>query len=140
MEPVIISKYVEYQNISGHAGITVKEKGLVIDKENPVLAASVDGEVTDPTNKYHPVGNIEAKYKLFPSKLKEQDEKVPLLKTLAQHTRNFCLQITESKLTKKKHSYYIQVQGDMAITRQSLSDFVVYTTFMDHEGIHIDLL
>ena len=101
MEPVIISKYVEYQNISGHAGITVKEKGLVIDKENPVLAASVDGEVTDPTNKYHPVGNIEAKYKLFPSKLKEQDEKVPLLKTLAQHTRNFCLQITESKLTKK---------------------------------------
>ena len=63
MEPVIISKYVEYQNISGLAGITVKEKGLVIDKENPVLAASVDGEVTDPTNKYHPVGNIEAKYK-----------------------------------------------------------------------------
>ena len=57
----------------------MKEKGLVIDKENPVLAASVNGEVTDPTNKYHPVGNIEAKYKLFPSKLKEQvDEKVPL--------------------------------------------------------------
>ena len=26
----------------------------------------------------------------------------------------------------------------MAITRQSLSDFVVYTTFMDHEDIHID--
>ena len=26
----------------------MKEKGLVIDKENPVLAASVDGEVTDP--------------------------------------------------------------------------------------------
>ena len=106
MEPVIISKYVEYQNINGHAGITVKEKGLVIDKENPVLAASVDGEVTDPTNKYHPVGNIEAKYKLFPSKLKEQDEKVPLLKTLAQHTRNFCLQITESKLTKKTFILY----------------------------------
>ena len=40
----------------------MKEKGLVIDKENPVLAASVNGEVTDPTNKYHLVlvGNIEA--------------------------------------------------------------------------------
>ena len=110
MEPVIISKYIEYQNINGHGGITVKEKGLVIDKENPVLAASVDGKVTDPTNKHHPEGNIEAKYKLFPSKLKEQvDEKVPLLKTLAQHTRNFCLEITESKLKLKKkyiHTIY----------------------------------
>ena len=74
MEPVIISKYIEHQNIDAHEGITVKEKGIVIDKENPVLAASVDGEVTYPTNKYHPVGNIEAKYKLFPSKLKETGE------------------------------------------------------------------
>ena len=54
MEPVIISKYIEYQNIKSYGGITVKEKGVVIDKKNPVLAASVDGEVTDPTNKYHP--------------------------------------------------------------------------------------
>ena len=86
------------------------------------------------------MGNIEAKYKLFPSKLKEQvDERVPLLKTLAQHTRNFCLEITDSKLKlKKKHSYYIQVQGGMAITRQSWCDFVVYTTFMNHEDIHIE--
>lgn len=53
MEPVIISKYIEYQNINGHGSITVKEKGLVIDRENPVLAAStVDGEVTDSINKY----------------------------------------------------------------------------------------
>ena len=50
MEPVIISKYIEHQNIDGHEGITVKEKGLIIDKENPVLALSVDGEVTDPSN------------------------------------------------------------------------------------------
>ena len=86
----------------------MKEKGLVIDKENPVLATSVDGEVTDPTNKYHPVGNIEAKYNLFPSKLKEQvDEKVPLLKTLAQHTWNFCLEITDSKLKLKKNIHTI---------------------------------
>ena len=39
--------------------VTVKKKGLVIDKENPVLAASIDGQVTDPTNKYHSVVNIE---------------------------------------------------------------------------------
>ena len=141
MEPVIISKYIEHQNIHGHEGITVKEKGLIIDKENPVLAASVDGEVTDPSNKYHPVGNIEAKYKLFPSKLKEQvdTKQVQLLKTLAKHTKNFCLEITESGLKlKEKHSYYIQVQGGMAITRQPWCDLVVYTTFLNHEDIHIE--
>jgi len=72
MEPVIIRKYIQHKNNSGHKGITVVEKGLVINKENPVLAASVDGEVNDPTNKFHPVGNIEAKYKLFSTALKEQ--------------------------------------------------------------------
>ena len=92
MEPVIISKYIEHQNIDGHERITVKEKGLIIDKESPMLATSVDGEVTDPSNKYHSVGNIEAKYKLFPSKLKEQvdTKQVPLLKTLGKHTKNLC--------------------------------------------------
>ena len=65
MEPVIIGKYIQHQEHNGHEGITVKDKGLVIDKDNPVLAASVDGEVSDPTNKYHPIGNLEAKYKLL---------------------------------------------------------------------------
>ena len=106
----------------------MKEKGLSIDKENSVLAASVDGEVTDSSNKYHPVGNIEAKYKLFPSKLKEQVHKkqVQLLKNLARYTKKFCLEITESGLKlKEKHSYYIQVQGGMAITRQPRCELVV---------------
>lgn len=141
MEPVIISKYIKHQTIHGHEGITVKEKGLIIDKENPVLAASVDGEVTHPSNKYHPAGNIEAKYKLFQSKLKEQvdTKQVQLLKTLAKHTKNFCLEITESGLKlKEKHSYYIQVQGGMAITRKPWCDLVVCTTFMNHEDIHIE--
>ena len=58
-----------------------------------MLAASVDDEVTDPSNKYHSVGDIEAKYKLFPSKLKEKvdTKQVQFLKTLAEHTKNFCL-------------------------------------------------
>jgi len=92
----------------------VKDKGLVIDKDNPALAASVDGEVSDQTNKYHPIGNLEAKYKLSPSKLKEQvdTKQTSLLKVLAKHTKNFCLEITESGLRlKQKHSYYKQVQG-----------------------------
>ena len=140
MEPVIIDKYIHHQENNGHGGITVKDKGLIIDKDNPVLAASVDGEVSDPTNRYHPTGNLEAKYKLFPSKLKEQvdTKQTSLLKVLAKHTKNFCLEITESGLRlKQKHSYYKQVQGGMAITRKPWCDFVVCTYFMNREDIHI---
>ena len=114
MEPVIIGKYIQHQEHNGREGITVKDKGLVIDKDNPVLGASVDGEVSDPTNKYHPIGNLGAKYKLFPSKLKEQmdTKQSSLLKVLAKHTKNLCLEITESGLRlKQKHLYYKQVQG-----------------------------
>ena len=117
------------------------EKGLVIDKENPVLAASVDGEVNDPSYKFHPVGNIEAKYKIFPTALKEQVNTTQnsLLTTLAKHTKSFCLEITESGLRlKQKHSYYIQVQGNMAITQKPRCDFVVYTSFMNHEDMHAE--
>ena len=89
------------------------------------------------------MGNIEGKDKLFPSKLKERldTKQVQLLKTLANHTMKFCLEITESGLRlKEKHSYYIQVQWSMAITRQAWCDLVVYTTFMNHEDIHIETL
>ena len=58
--------------------------------------------------------NLEAKYKLFPSKLKEQvdTKQTSFLKVLAKHTKNFCLEITESGLRLKQTlSYYKQVQG-----------------------------
>ena len=51
MEPVITGKYIQHQENNGHEGITVKDKGLVIAKDNPVLAASVDGEVSEVTSK-----------------------------------------------------------------------------------------
>ena len=87
MEPVIIGKYIQHQENNGHEGITVKDKGLVIDKDNPVLAAGVDGEVSDPTNKYHPIGYLVAKYQLFPSKLKWIQSKVHYLKLLQNTPR-----------------------------------------------------
>ena len=66
-------------------------------------------------------------------------KQVQLLKTLAKCTKNFCLEITELGLKlKEKHSYYIQVQGGMAITRQPWCDLLVYTTFLNHEDIHIE--
>ena len=64
-----------------------------------------------------------------------------LLKVVAEHTKNFCLEITESGIRlKQKHSYYKQVQGGMAITRKPGCDFDAYTYFMNREDIHIEII
>ena len=60
-EPIIKAKYIAKQLETGHTGIKVSEKGLIIDRKNPLLAASIDGEVYDPTAKHSPVGNLEMK-------------------------------------------------------------------------------
>ena len=60
-----------------------------------------------------------------------------LLEVLAKHTKNFCLEITESGLRlKQTHLYYIQ--GSTAITRKPWCDFVMCTYFMNRDDIHID--
>ena len=52
-------KYIAKESENGHTGIKLSEKGLIIDRKNPLLAASIDGEVYDPTAKHSPVGNLE---------------------------------------------------------------------------------
>ena len=47
LEPVIKDKYVEYQLNHGHLGLCVAEKGVVVDQDNALWGASVDGEVHD---------------------------------------------------------------------------------------------
>ena len=69
LEPIIKVKYIAKQFETGHTGIKVSEKGLIIDRKNPLLASSIDGEVYDPKAKRSPVGNLEMKYKQFPSRL-----------------------------------------------------------------------
>ena len=62
-----------------------------------------------------------------------------LLVTLATKTKNFCLELTDSGLRlKKKHPYYSQVQGGMAIRRMQWCDFVVYTYTSVVEDIHVE--
>ncbi|XP_044179011.1 uncharacterized protein LOC114971244 [Acropora millepora] len=117
LEPVIKDKYVEYPLNHGHLGLCVEEKGVVIDQDNAFLAASVDGEVHDPSNTGSPVGNLEMKYKLFPEK-GDPENNTRLLVTLATKSKNCCLELTDSGLRlKRKHPYYSQVQGGMAIRR-----------------------
>ena len=135
---MIKDKYVEYQLNHGHLGVWVEEKGVVIDQDNAFLATSVDGEVHDPSNTGSPVGNLEMKYKLFPEKV-DPENNTRLLVTLATKTKNFCLELTDSGLRRKrKHPYYSQVQGGMAIRRMQWCDFVVYTYTLAAEDIHVE--
>ena len=118
--------------------LCIDENGVVIDEENTFLAASIDGEVHDPNNTGSPVGNLEMKYKLFPEKIAPENN-TWLLVTLATKTKNFELELTNSGLRlKRKHPYYSQVQGGMAIRRMQRCDFVVYIYTSAAEDIHVE--
>ena len=131
-------RYVKYQLNHGHLGLCVKEKGVVIDQDNAFLAASVDGEVHDPSNTGSPLGNLEMKYKLFQEKVDPKNN-IRLLVTLATKTKNVCLELTDFGLRlKRKHPYYSQVQGGMAIRIMQWCDFVVYTCTPAAEDIHVE--
>ena len=67
LEPIIKEKYIAKHFANGHIGKKVSEKGLIIDGENPLLTASIDGEVYDPTAKHSPVGNLELNINNFPA-------------------------------------------------------------------------
>ncbi|XP_015754509.1 PREDICTED: uncharacterized protein LOC107334120 [Acropora digitifera] len=138
LEPVIKDKSVEYLLNHGHLGLCVEEKGVGIDQDNAFLQASVDGEVHDPSNIGSPVGNLEMKCKLFLEK-GDPENNTRLLVTLATKSKNFCLEVIDSGLRlKRKHPYYSQVQGWMAIRRMQWCDFVVYTYTSAAEDIHVE--
>ena len=138
LEPVIKEKYIHAQLQNGHAEIAVHQRGLIIDKSCPLLAASIDGEVCDPDARHSATGNIEMKYIVFPQKL-HAEENVPLLYSVASHIKNACLHLQDNKAClKKKHHYYAQVQGGMGITKKPWCDFVVYTKHLGQEDLHIE--
>ena len=91
---------------------------MIIDRKNPLLAASIDGEVYDPTAKHSPVKNLEMKYKQFPSRLcTQQTIEDNLLHFIAKHAKDSCLQITSNRLKlKTRHHHYAQVHGGMGIS------------------------
>lgn len=114
----------------------------MIDKMNPLIAASVDGEVHDPTARDSAVGNLEMKYKQFPKNLEEfigNDEKPKLLCILAKNKKGFCLENQNGSLKlRTDHKHYAQVQGGLGVTGRPWSDFVVYTYYKGYEDIYIE--
>ena len=121
MEPVAIAQYVQHQNTHGHPGLTVSSSGFIRSASHPFLGASPDGVVYDPSNSQQPFGFVEVK---SPYKVRN------ILPAQACSTLGFFCTIdgTGHLQLKKNHSYYAQVQGQMAVGQRPWCDFVVYTT------------
>ena len=133
-------KYIAKQLETGHTGIKVSENGLINDRKNPLLAAIIDGEVYDPRAKHSPVGNLEMKYKQFPSRLCTQQKiEDKLLHFIAKQAKDSCLQITSNGLKlKTRHKYYVQIQGGMGISGRQWSDLAVCCYYRNMEDLHIE--
>ena len=61
MEPLAISKYREYQQSNGHPDLTVCASGFIVNTAHPILGASPDGAVYDPSSTLQPYGFLEIK-------------------------------------------------------------------------------
>ena len=101
-----------------HPGINVRKSGLVIDGERGYLACSPDGVITcthcSPTQ-----GLLEVKCP-FAHRFETAEE------ACADDT--FCCDIVNGEVKlKRKHKYYLQVQGQMAVTGKKWCDFVIWT-------------
>ena len=100
-------------------GIATSQSGLVISTENPWLAASPDGLVTDPTEN-PPQGIVEFKnpYSVRNNTIYEA----------TSSKKGFCLKVddeTGELSLKTNHEYFYQVQSTMYCTQRQWCDIVI---------------
>ena len=102
-----------------------------------LLAASIDGEVSNPTARLGAIGNLEMKYIQFPSKIPQPDGRKDLQHIIAENKKNSCLEITNTGLRlKTRHHYYAQIKGGMGISGRQWCDLAVYTYCGNIEDLH----
>ena len=123
-ENVSVTEYIEQKKKTEkkkNENMKFEKMGLVISKEQPLLAASPDGRISDAKGNS---GLIEIKNILYNK---------PLSLTQAAKMKSvniFCLEInpnSELLSLKKKHNYYYQCQGLLYATKCEWIDFVVRT-------------
>ena len=94
--------------------------GFTICQQYPFLGATPNGGVYDPTNLEHPFGLLEVK---CPYSHKEHTP------VEACSNSKFCCELNDGTIRlKNNHSYFCQIQGQMAICKRQWCDFVIYTT------------
>ena len=126
-EQTAVREYIAHQQSHGHLQLTVAPSGFLISSEHPFLGASPDGAVYDPANTLSPFGFLEVKCPYTARNI---------LPSEACLDSTFCCDLdpqTGSLVLKRNHSYYCQIQGQMAIGERPWCDFVIYT----QRGIHV---
>ena len=119
-------EYVQLLKLS-HPQATVKLTGLIVDKHEPCLGGSPDGLVSIP-KKVEPDGVLEIK---CPHSAAEKQFTPQEACSLKNFPCKLVTGVREDDIDllrlKRKHNYFYQVQGLMAITGRPWCDFVVWT-------------
>ena len=127
-EQAALKEYVAYQQSHGHSCLAVSPSGFFVSPEHPFLGATPDGAVYDPSDIANPFGFLEIKCPYTARNI---------LPSEACNDGSFCCYMdskTSTPTLKRSHSYYCQIQGQMAIGERPWCDFVVYTK----KGIHVE--
>ena len=111
-----------YQSLKSKAlgrPVQVQECGLFIDSQRPWLAASPDGIVQELDGKRLLCLEVKCPYK----------HRQNTVAQACKEDKTFCLEIQEGMgyCLKPKHSYYTQIQCQMAVTGLHQADLVVFT-------------
>ena len=123
-EPVALEKYQEHQTRCGHTDLIVSKAGFVVSEQHSFLGASPDAYVYDPSS-VQQFGLIEIKcpYKYREFSPEDASKQTDFCCTTQTHSDG-----TTTPKLKQNHTYYCQVQGQLAITERKWCDFVIYTT------------
>jgi len=95
--------------------------GIHTSSEHPLLAASPDGLVEDPTetrDRQHGILGIKCPY----------SARTMTPQAASGKLNRFCCSLVAGQVTlKQTHEYYYQIQGQMAIANKPWCDFCVWT-------------
>ena len=117
-EPIAIKHYENYLRLSCYE-VVVEPCGFVTDKNDFVLGATPDGKVV-----------VNGEFGLLEVKCSEEYKNIDP-KDICSISRNppFLFSETSCKiLLNKSHTYYDQIQMQLALTTQSWCDFIFYTS------------
>ena len=124
-EPIAIEHYEKFMAANNHH-VQVEPSGLILDHVNYIFGATPDGKITDPSEDF-PFGILEVKCS---EEYKNNDPA-----DIVYLSKNPCIVHDDGvfKLS-SDHSYFAQIQMQLALSTQSWCDFVLYT----NKGLVID--
>lgn len=117
-EPIALIAYEKFMH-NRNTSVQVLKCGLVVDKGFPILGATPDARVIDPSC-IHPYGIAEVKCPVTKFNVTPLDACTDPNFYMEKCGENSCR-------LKKSHDYYYQVQGQLGITGAAWCDFIVYT-------------